>query len=192
MRKFSTLALLLMFAAGSALAQSTWTIDKAHSKIGFNVVHMAVSEVEGNFRDFDASIVTKSADFDGAQITFTAKTGSIDTGNERRDNHLRSDDFFNAEKHPEIAFSGSLVKQGAKYKLKGNLTMHGVTKAVEFDVTFGGTVNTGRGEKAGFRINGKINRQDYGLTWSNKTPGGELVVSDQVEIIGKIELDKKA
>lgn len=192
MKKMNNLLAVLLFAAGSAFAQSTWTIDKAHSKIGFNVVHMAVSEVEGNFKDFDASLVTKSEDFDGAEVTFTAKTASIDTDIERRDNHLKSPDFFDAEKYPELSFKGKLVKQGGKYKLKGDLTMHGVTKPVEFDVDYGGTINTGRGEKAGFKITGKLNRHDYGLTWNNKVPTGELVVSDEVEIIGKIKMDKKA
>ncbi|MEX1240961.1 MAG: YceI family protein [Cyclobacteriaceae bacterium] len=192
MKKINILLAMLLFAAGSAFAQTTWTIDKAHSKIGFNVTHMAVSEVEGNFKDFDAALVTKSEDFNGAEITFNAKTGSIDTDIERRDNHLKSPDFFDAEKFPELSFKGNLVKQGGKYKLKGDLTMHGVTKPVEFDVTYGGTINTGRGEKAGFKITGKLNRHDYGLTWNNKVPTGELVVGDEVEIIGKIKLDKKA
>ena len=192
MKKINSLLAMLLIVAGSAFGQTTWSIDKAHSKIGFSVPHMAVSEVEGNFKDFDASINTSSADFNGAQVTFTAKTASIDTDNERRDNHLKSPDFFDAEKHPDIAFKGNLVKEGGKYKLKGDFTMHGVTKPVVFDVTYGGTINTGRGEKAGFKIVGKINRQDYGLTWSNKTPTGELVVGDEVDIIGKIELDKKA
>lgn len=191
MKKLNILAGLLVLA-GSAMAQTTWSIDKAHSKIGFNVPHMAISEVEGNFREFDASVVSNAADFNGADVTFTAKTASIDTDNERRDNHLKSADFFDAEKNPELSFKGKLVKQGGKYKLKGDLTMRGVTKPVEFDVTYGGTMNTGKGEKAGFKIVGKVNRQDYGLTWSNKTPTGELVVGDNVEIIGKIELDKKA
>lgn len=192
MKKINTLLAMLLFAAGSAFAQTTWTIDKAHSKIAFNVTHMAVSEVEGNFKEFDASLVTKAADFNGAEVTFTAKTASIDTDIERRDNHLRSPDFFDAEKYPEITFKGNLNKKGDKYVLKGDLTMHGVTKPVEFDVTYGGTINTGRGEKAGFKISGKLNRHDYGLTWNNKVPTGELVVGDEVEIIGKIELDKKA
>lgn len=191
MKKFNLLAIVLL-VSGGAFAQTTWAVDKAHSKIGFNVRHLAVSEVEGSFKDFDASVVTSEADFNGAQVTFTAKTASINTENERRDNHLRSPDFFDAEKHPEITFKGNLVKQGGKYKLKGDFTMHGVTRPVEFDVTYGGTVNTGRGEKAGFKLVGQINRQDYGLSWSNKTPTGELVVSDEVDIIGKIELDKKA
>ena len=192
MKKINTVLALLVFAAGGAFAQTTWTVDKNHSKIGFSVPHMAVSEVEGNFKDFDATLVSKSEDFSGAEITFTAKTASIDTDNERRDNHLKSPDFFDAEKHPEISFKGNLVKEGAKYKLKGDLTMHGVTKPVVFDVTYGGRINTGRGEKAGFKIVGKLNRQEYGLTWNNKVPTGELVVGDEVEIIGKIEVDKKA
>jgi polyisoprenoid-binding protein YceI len=192
MKKMNSILGLLLLAAGSAFAQGTWSVDKAHSKIGFSVPHMAVSEVEGHFKDFDASVVSKSGDFAGAEVTFTAKTASIDTDNERRDNHLRSADFFDAEKYPEVSFKGNLVKKGGKYKLKGNFTMHGVTKPVEFDVTYGGTVNTGKGEKAGFKLVGKLNRQDYGLTWSNKVPTGELVVGDTVDVIGKIEVDKKA
>lgn len=192
MKKINTLFTLLVFAAGSAFAQTTWTVDKAHSKIGFNVQHMAISEVEGNFKDFDATLVAKSDDFHGAEVTFSAKTASVDTDNERRDNHLRSPDFFDAEKHPELSFKGNLVKEGTKYKLKGNLTMHGVTKPVEFEVTYGGTLKTQNGAKAGFKLVGQINRKDFGLTWSKTVPTGELVVGDTVDIIGKIEVDKKA
>ena len=94
MKKLNILLVMLVFAAGSAMAQTTWSIDKAHSKIGFSIPHMAISEVEGNFKDFDASVVSKAADFNGAEVTFSAKTASIDTDNERRDNHLKSPDFF--------------------------------------------------------------------------------------------------
>jgi polyisoprenoid-binding protein YceI len=175
-----------------AFSQSTWTIDNAHSKIGFSVTHMAVAEVEGKFNDFTGTLMSKSESFDGAEVAFSAKTGSIDTDNERRDGHLKSPDFFDAAKYPEITFKGNLVKIGATFKLKGDLTMHGVTKPVEFDVTGGSSVNTGRGVKSGFKFNGTINRKDFGLTWSNTTPTGELVVSDEVGLIMKIELDKKA
>lgn len=192
MKKINTVLTLLLLIAGSTFAQTTWTVDKAHSKIGFSVPHMAVSEVEGNFKDFEATLVTNSADFNGAEVNFTAKTASIDTDNEKRDGHLKSPDFFDAEKHPDLSFKGNLVKEGGKYKLKGNLTMHGVTRPAEFNVTYGGTINTGKGEKAGFKLVGKINRQDYGLKWSNKIPTGELVAGDIVEVIGKIEVDKKA
>jgi polyisoprenoid-binding protein YceI len=193
MKKFNALFIMLVVAA-SAMAQSSaqgnWSVDKAHSKVAFNVTHMAVSDVEGNFKDFDGSVVSKTDDFNGAEVTFTAKTASIDTDNERRDGHLKSPDFFDAEKFPEISFKGNLVKDAGKYKLKGNFTMHGVTKPVEFDVTYGGTINTGKGYKAGFKLTGQINRQDYGLTWSNKLATGEMVVSDTVDVIAKIELNK--
>lgn len=190
MKKINVLIALLLFS-GAAFAQTTWNVDKAHSKVGFSVTHMGVAEVEGKFNDFDATVLAKSEDFNDAAIEFTSKTASIDTDNERRDGHLKSPDFFDAEKYPEIKFAGVLVKEGGQYKLKGDLTLHGVTKKVEFDVTYGGTVNHGKGIKAGFKLTGKINRQDYGLKWSNKTPGGELVAGDEVEIIAKIELNKK-
>ena len=190
MKKLNTLFIALL-VAGSAFAQTTWSIDKSHSKVGFSVVHMAVTDVEGKFNDFEGAVVSKSEDFNGAEVNFTAKTASIDTDNERRDGHLKSADFLDAEKFPEIKFKGNLAKDGGKYKLKGDFTMKGVTKPVEFDVTYGGTVNTGRGFKAGFKLTGQINRQDYGVTWSNKLASGEMVVSDVVDVIVKIELDKK-
>jgi polyisoprenoid-binding protein YceI len=191
MKKINAL-LAILFVSGAAFAQTTWAIDKAHSKVGFNVVHMAVSEVEGNLKDFDGSVVSKADDFNGAEVSFTAKTASIDTDNERRDGHLKSPDFFEAEKFPDLAFKGNLVKDGGKYKLKGDLTLKGVTKPVEFDVTYGGTINTGREVKAGFKLLGQINRQDFGLAWSNKLASGEMVVSDKVDVVCKIELNKKA
>jgi polyisoprenoid-binding protein YceI len=191
MKKINTLFAMLLLAGG-AIAQTTWTLDKNHTKIGFNVTHMAVSEVEGNFKEFDGTIVSKADDFSGAEVTFTAKTASVDTDNEKRNSDLRSASFFDAEKYPDITFKGTLVKDGGKYKLKGDFTMHGVTKPVEFDVAYGGQIDTGRGRKAGFKLTGKINRQDYGLTWANKVPTGEMVVSDIVEITCKIEADKKA
>lgn len=191
MRKINTLFALLLLATG-AIAQTTWTLDKNHTKIGFVVTHMAVSEVEGHFNDFEGTIVSKAEDFNGAEVNFTAKTASIDTDVEKRNDHLKSPDFFDVAKYPDIKFKGTLVKDAGKYKLKGDFTMHGVTKPVEFDVTYGGQIDTGRGKKAGFKLTGKINRQDYGLTWANKVPTGELVVSDEVEIVCKIEADKKA
>ena len=192
MKKLSFLFALL--ATGTvALAQTTWTIDNVHSKIGFSVTHMAVAETEGKFNEYQGTVVSKSEDFNGAEVTFTAKAASVDTDNEKRDNHLKSPDFFDAAKYPELTFKGNLTKDAAgKYKLVGDLTMHGVTKKVEFDVTGGQTVNTGRGVKSGFKFRGIINRQEYGLTWANKVPTGEMVVGDEVELNIKVELDKKA
>jgi polyisoprenoid-binding protein YceI len=178
--------------AGNVAGQNTWTIDAVHSKIGFSVPHMAVAETEGKFNDFEGTVIAKGEDFDGSEVSFTAKTASIDTDNERRDGHLKSADFFDAEKYPEITFKGNLVKAAAgKYTLKGDFTMHGTTKQVEFAVTYGGKINTGKGEKAGFKLAGQINRQEYGLTWNNKVATGELVVGDTVDLIVKIELNKK-
>jgi polyisoprenoid-binding protein YceI len=189
MKKLNTvLALVLM--TGAAFAQTTWTIDKAHSKIGFSVIHMVVSETEGNFKEFDGKVVSKNADFDGADVDFTAKVASIDTDNENRDKHLKSPDFFDAEKYTDIAFKGVLSKAGGKYQLKGKLTLKDVTKDATFDVTYGGTVDTGRGVKAGFKLTGKINRQDYNLKWANKMQDGSAVVSDEVTLNCKIELNK--
>jgi len=189
MKKLNVLAALL-FIAGAATAQ-TWKIDKTHSNIGFNVSHMVVSEASGNFKDFEATVISKSDDFTGADVEFTAKVSSIDTDNEKRDGHLKSPDFFEAEKYPEVKFKGTLVKEGGKYVLKGKFTMKDVTKDVAFDVTYGGQINTGRGIKAGFKLAGKINRQDYNLKWANKLQDGSAVVGDEVEVIAKIELDKQ-
>lgn len=191
MKKINVMILLLL-VTGSVFAQATWNIDKVHSKIGFSVSHMVVSETEGSFKDYTASVVSKSEDFDGADVTFSAKIASINTENEKRDGHLKSPDFFDAEKFPEITFVGKLVKDGGKYKLKGDFTMKGVTKKVEFDVTYGGSINTGRGVKAGFKLNGTINRQDYGVAWANKLASGEAVVGDDVQLTIKVELDKQA
>jgi len=186
-------SLLLLFVVGVSYGQVTWNLDPNHTKIGFTVTHMAVSEVEGNFRQFEGSIAAKGDDFDGAAVTFSAKTASVDTDNEKRDGHLKSPDFFDAEKYPDITFKGTLSKSGTKYVLKGDLSMHGVTKPVQFDVTYGGTMNSNDkgGKKAGFKLSGEIDRKDYGLTWAKTAPGGELVVSDKVQIVCRIEADKK-
>lgn len=189
MKKINTL-LALVLLTGAAYAQTTWNIDKPHSKIGFSVIHMVVSETEGNFKDFDGKVVSKNADFDGADVDFTAKVASIDTDNENRDKHLKSPDFFDAEKFPDVAFKGVLSKAGGKYQLKGKLTLKDVTKDVAFDVTYGGSVDTGKGTKAGFKLTGKINRQDYNLKWANKMQDGNAVVSDEVTLNIKIELNK--
>jgi len=187
-RIITLLALVSIGAIG--YAQSTWTIDQAHSKIGFNVTHMMVSEVEGNFKQFEGKVISKSDDFSGAQVEFTAQVASVDTENERRDGHLRSDDFFSADKYPTITFKGTILKEGSKYKLVGKLTMREVTKDVAYDLTYGGSVNTGRGMKAGFKFTGTLNRQEYGLKWANKLESGEFVVGDEVGINCKLELNK--
>jgi polyisoprenoid-binding protein YceI len=189
MKKLNTLIAFVLLTV-AAYAQTTWNVDKAHSRIGFSVAHMVVSESEGSFKDFDAKVTSKNADFDGAEVEFSAKVASINTDNENRDNHLKSPEFFDAEKYPTISFKGTLSKAGGKYALKGKFTMKDVTKDVSFDVTYGGTVDTGRGVKAGFKLVGTINRQDYNLKWANKLQDGSAAVGDNVEITAKVEFNK--
>jgi polyisoprenoid-binding protein YceI len=191
MKKFNTL-FAAMLIAGTTVAQTNWTLDKGHSSVAFSVAHMVVSETTGNFKDFDVKAVSKSEDFVGAEVEFTAKTASVFTDNEKRDGHLKSDDFFNAEKFPEIKFKGTIVKEGGKYLLKGNLTMRDVTKPISFDLTYGGKVKAYGGEKAGFKFTGKVNRQEFGLKFNKALEGGGLVVGDEVEFTCKIELNKAA
>ena len=191
MKKLNFL-LLALAVTTSVFAQSTWTVDKVHSKVGFAATHMVVAETEGVFHDFDIKVTSKTADFNGADVEFSAKVASIDTENEKRDGHLKSDDFFNAEKYPEIKFKGTVVKEGDKYKLKGDLTIRDVTKTVVFDVTYGGSTKAFGKEKAGFKLSGKIDRFDYNLKWDKTIEAGGLVVGKEVEIIARVELDKQA
>lgn len=162
-----------------------WTIDRDHSEISFKVKHLVISTVTGKFKSFDAAIETDNDDFEDAKISFEADISSIDTGNEDRDTHLKSDDFFNADEHPKLTFeSKSFNKTGiGEYKLKGDLTIRGNSKPIELDVEYGGTVRDPYGNtKAGFEINGKLNRKEYGLTWNAVTEAGSIVVSDEVKL----------
>lgn len=187
MKKLNTLVVALLIA-GAASAQ-TWSFDKAHAKLGFGVTHLLVSDVEGNFKTFNASITSTKDDFSDAVIELTADVASINTDNEQRDGHLKSPDFFDAAKFATLTFkSTSFTKvDGKKYKLAGNLTLHGVTKPVELEVI----VNTGvhpfnKKNIAGFKVTGKIKRTDFGV--GEKTPGA--VVSDEVEIRSNVEFVK--
>ncbi|MEK6783141.1 MAG: YceI family protein [Bacteroidota bacterium] len=189
MKKIITV-LSLIVIAGLASAQTKWNFDKGHTNIQFNATHMVVSEVNGAFKEYEGSVISNSDDFNGAEVEITIKTASISTGIDNRDGHLKSDDFFNAEKYPDAKFKGTLVKADGKYTLNGDLTLRDVTRPASFDVTYGGTIDTGKGIKAGFKLSGKINRLEYGLKWSNKLASGELVVGDQVEIVCKVELNK--
>jgi len=184
--------LSFVFAAAviaQANAQTNWVLDKTHSNIGFTVRHMVIAEVSGSFRDCDVKVSSPSEDFNGATIEFTAKTASIDTQNEMRDGHLKGDDFFNAEKFPELKFSGKLVKKGKDYSAVGKLTLRDVTKDVTLPVTYMGTVKTAQFTKAGFKINGSINRFDYGLKWNKTIETGGMVVGEEVQLAGNIELN---
>jgi polyisoprenoid-binding protein YceI len=189
MKKINAL-LLGVLISGSVFAQTKWTKDPAHTNLTFSVTHMTVSETTGTFNDYTIDVSSPSEDFNNADVNFTAKTASINTQNERRDGHLKSADFFDAEKYPEIKFAGKLIKDGGKYHLRGKLTMKDVTKDVDFDVTYKGTLKTAQMTKAGFKFVGTINRFDYNLKWDKTVEaGGGLVVGQEVEITANVELN---
>ncbi|MCW3108364.1 MAG: YceI family protein [Segetibacter sp.] len=169
-----------------------WVIDKPHSNIKFTVTHLVVSEVEGSFKIFDGSMENTKADFSDARINFSVDVNSLSTDNDMRDKHLKSDDFFNAEKYPAMKFESTSFTPagGNKYKLAGNLTIRDVTKPVVFDVTYGGTVTTMGKTKLGFKAKTAIDRFDYNLKWNKATEAGGLVVSKEVELVVNVELNK--
>ena len=184
---FLTCSAVLVTAV--VFAQTNWAFDKTHSNIGFTVTHMVIAEVSGSFKDTDIKVSSPTEDFNGASIEFTAKVGSIDTQNEMRDNHLKGEDFFNAEKYPEIKFVGKLVKKGTTYSADGKLTLRDITKDVSFPVKYMGTIKTAQFTKAGFKLNGTINRFDYNLKWDRKLETGGLVVGQDVQLSANIELN---
>jgi polyisoprenoid-binding protein YceI len=170
-----------------------WTIDTAHSEITFKVKHLVISTVTGKFKEFDAAVETDNDEFEDANITFETSIDSIETGNEDRDNHLKSDDFFNAAEYPKMKFkSTSFKKTGdGEFKLIGDLTIRNHTKQVELDAEYGGTVVDPYGNtKAGFEVTGKINRKEFGLTWSAVTEAGSVVVSDEVKLNLNVQFTK--
>lgn len=169
---------------------TNWSIDNTHSEIAFKVRHMMISTVTGNFEDFQATAKTNGDDFKNAVIEFSAKTESINTKNDDRDNHLKSDDFFNAEKFPELKF---VSKSFDGQKMVGDLTIRDVTKEITLDAELNGIVEDPYGQtKAGFEINGEINRKDFNLSWNSVTEAGSIVVSDKVRLVADIQFVKQA
>jgi polyisoprenoid-binding protein YceI len=165
--------------------KTIWKIDPAHSEVQFKIKHLVISTVTGSFDEYDATVEQEGDTFEGADVQFEAETASVDTGNEQRDQHLRSDDFFNAEEYPKITFDGkSLEKNGDdEYELTGDLTIRDVTEEVTLDVVHGGTVEDHLGNvKAGFEISGEINRKNFGLNWDAVTEAGNLVAGEKVKL----------
>ncbi|MEX1187962.1 MAG: YceI family protein [Bacteroidia bacterium] len=179
----------------STEVKTKWALDPAHSEIQFKVKHLMITTVTGSFSTFDGSVETEGDDFSTASISFKAKIDSITTNNEQRDTHLKSDDFFGAENYPYLNFEGgklSKIGDSNEYTLKGNLTIKDVTKEVELNAEMGGIQKDPWGnEKAGFSINGKINRKNFGLTWNAITEGGGMLVSEDIRIIAEIQLARK-
>jgi len=178
----------------SLSAQSTeWEIDKPHTNIGFTVTHLVISDVTGRFNDFNGTIRSAGEDFDGAQVNIVINTASVYTDHEKRDNHLRSEDFFNAETNPEITFTSSSFKKvgDKKYKITGDLTMNGIQREVIMDGTLKGIIkDPWGGTRAGFKATTTIDRYDFNLTYNRALESGGFLISKEVEIEINIELKK--
>lgn len=178
------------------LNKSKWGIDPVHSEIAFKVKHLMITNVKGVFKEFDASIYTTGEDFMTSEIDFWMNPSSIETGAADRNAHLKSPDFFDAEKYKQIHFIGNSydkVDNDGSYTLWGNLTIKDITRKVKLDVEFGGVMKDPWGnEKAGFTINGKINRKDWGLNWNTALETGGVLVSEEVRISCEIQLVKQS
>lgn len=166
------------------MATTKWTIDPTHSEVGFKVKHMMFTNVSGQFDTYDATITTEDFDFLTSKIEFSADIDSINTGNSDRDNHLKSADFFDAEKNPKLTFvSSSLVKKGDDHELTGELTINGITKTVKLETEVSGLLKDPWGNtKVGLNATGKINRTDFGLTWNSALETGGVLVSEEVKL----------
>ena len=184
-----------MFALAVS-AQTNWKVDNSHSKIGFSVTHMMVGETEGKFKLYEGKVSsTSETDFNNANIEFTVDVNSINTDDDRRDGHLKSDDFFNAVKFPKMTFKSTSMKKGkavGEYIMEGNLTIRDITKKVTLTaVTSGKSVKDPYGlTRVGFKVKGTINRTEYGLKWNAVLEAGGVAVSEEVKIDSNIELIK--
>jgi len=171
-----------------------WVLDPMHSEVQFKVKHLVISTVSGFFKSFEGELDTENDDFSDAKISFSLDINSIDTNQSQRDEHLKSAEFFDAEKYPKISFkSTSFTKSGEdEYKLAGDLTVKDVTKPVTLDVEFGGSADDFYGNtKAGFEISGKINRKDFGLTWDGVTEAGSIVVGEDIKLLINVQFAKQ-
>lgn len=176
------------------MSLTKWSMDPTHSEITFKVKHLMISTVTGQFKKFNVMGETENDDFNTAKkIEFTADIDSIDTNNEQRDGHLKSADFFNIEKNPQIHFSGKKYEvENGEGKLSGDLSLAGITQPVTLNVEFGGTVVDPYGQtKAGFTISGKISRKDFGITYNAALETGGVLIGDEIKINAEIQLVKQ-
>lgn len=173
------------------MSNKVWSIDPSHSEIKFSVKHLMITNVTGQFGAFKAEAISDNDEFRDAKISFSAEIDSISTGNEQREGHLKSPDFFDAASFPELKFvSDSFQKiEGDNYELKGKLTIKDVTQEISLKTEFSGIVVDPYGNtKAGFSLNGKISRKSFGLLWNAVTESGGIVVSDEVKLFAEIQL----
>ena len=178
--------IVILFAAVISLtaytAVNSWNVDKMHSNLGFSITHLGISDVSGSFKNFDVNIKTSREDFSDASFELSADVASINTAVEMRDNHLRSADFFDAEKFPKMTYKSTSIKAAGKnrYKITGDLTLHGVTKTVTMDLWYRGTVENpmSKAPTSGFQVTGTIKRSDFGIGAKFPAP----MLSDEVQI----------
>jgi len=173
--------------------QTKWGIDTTHTEVQFKVKHLVIATVTGTFKKFSGEVITEDEGFDNAEVNFTIDANSIETNQSDRDAHLKSEDFFAAAQYPNITFASGILKKlsDTDYSLEGDLTIRNNTKRVKLSVEFGGTmVDPWGNTKAGFEINGKINRKEFGLSWNAITEAGGMVVSDEVKLHLNVELVK--
>ncbi|MDR6940805.1 YceI family protein [Mucilaginibacter pocheonensis] len=172
-----------------------WVIDPMHSEVQFKVKHLVISTVSGFFKSFEGELITDNDNFENAEIDFSLDINSIDTNQSQRDEHLKSAEFFDAEKYPKISFKSTSLTNtdDDEYELKGNLTIKDVTKPVTLKAEFGGSATDFYGNtKAGFEISGKINRKDFGLTWDGVTEAGSVVVGEDIKLLINVQFAKQA
>lgn len=187
---------LFVVLAQNTFSQTTYELDKNHARLGFSVSHFGISQVEGNFKNFDVTMKASKSDFTDAQIEMTADINSIDTDNDMRDKDLKSDNWFDAEKHPKMTFkSKSFKKTGTnKYVLSGDITMRGVTKPITLDVTYNGKSPNPMTKKmsAGFTVVGKLNRKDFNVGPESGSPvGNEVEIRSSVEFVSNEAITQK-
>lgn len=176
------------------MANSIWALDPTHSEVQFKVKHLMITNVTGNFGVFSTNVETEDDDFTKSSISFSADINSINTNNEQRDGHLKSADFFDAENYGTLSFTATSFEKvdDENYKMSGDLTIKDVTKNVTLNVEFGGINKDPWGNtKAGFTINGKINRKDFGLNWNASLETGGMLVSEEVRLMAEIQLVKQ-
>jgi polyisoprenoid-binding protein YceI len=176
------------------VTKTKWVIDPAHSEILFKVKHMMITNVKGEFREFSGELNSEGNDFVADSIHVNINPSSIFTNNSDRDNHLKSADFFNVENEKELTFRGKSLKKidNENFQFTGDLSIKGETKEITLDVEFGGINKDPWGnEKAGFSINGKINRKDWGLTWNAALETGGVLVSEEVKLMAEIQFVKQ-
>ncbi len=177
------------------MSNAKWNIDPTHSEIQFKVKHLMITTVTGRFNSFNATVETEGDDFTTAKINFAADIDSINTNNEQRDGHLKTNDFFDAANHPQITFVGTGMDKVSDdtYKLHGDFSMRGVTKPITLDVEFAGLTKDPWGnERAGFELKGVVNRKDYGVNYNAALEGGGLLLSEDVKIIAEVQFVKEA